>query len=187
LKGYYETNNEEIILRLSNPESDDFVEDLKVAVRIKKEGEDATVDPVKFWFKARSCITGTFQLLMHNFMNSTKTDMEALTEIYFTDKKVDYLKNFQYFSLVLLNRKKIMGRTLITNASVEDKMRIALLFLLMSLKQNNGIDQRKTERSYDILKTFTDVQYSKKINVLWENIRYNINVSWSFACTVIGV
>jgi predicted nucleotidyltransferase len=187
LKGYYETNSEKIILRLSNLESDDFMENLKVAVRIKKKGEDATLDPVKFWFKARFRIIGTFQILMHNFMKTPQMDTEALIEEYFTKENVDHLKNIQYFSLVLLNRKKIIGRSLITHTSVEDKMRIALLFLLMSLKPNIGIDPDKTERSYEILKTFTDIQYSKKLNILWGNIKYQINASWSFACTVIGV
>lgn len=183
MKGYYETDINYMILKSSKIESDYMLNDVDIAIRIRHRNVSITVDPIKFWYKAVDHILKTFYILTKE---STSINIEYIIDKYVTAKNGDYLKNFQYFCLVLLNRKKFFWNTLTNTVSVENKIRMSLLLLLISTKTNN-YNKRLIRKSYELLLDMTDVRYSNDNNILWNNIKDKIITNWPFACTVIGI
>jgi predicted nucleotidyltransferase len=185
LKGYYETKAEKLILRLLEIESKDFLEDLKISINIKNGNMVFHKDPLKFWFKARKHILETFYILMQCFISSNKGDIEALIQEYLNKRNGRSLKNFEYFALTFLIKKEIYWKSLFTKTSVEDRIRIALLHLILSIEKNT-VQERRLTKAYDILDGYLRIENSKK-DASWKDIKNAIMNYWPYACTVMGV
>lgn len=187
LNGYYETKTEDLISRLSKGETDNFLNDLKEAINIKNGHLDFGLNIVNFWFRARKYIIETFRILMRNFMDPNKGDTEVLIQQYLNRRKGFSIKNLEYFFLVFLIKKQVYWRALFTNNSVEDRMRMALLYLLVSVGKDVSIGGGKLDKAYEILEGFITFPYTISINEAWKNINIGVCNYWPYACTVMGV
>lgn len=187
LNNCYETNINNLILKLSEIESIDFLNDVKTAIDIRYNNMDFDSNSLKFWFRAKDHVIETFGILMKNNSDENSENIEYLVDRYFENKNNNRIKNVQYFFLVLLYRKKKNWRVLTTVNTVEDMLRMSLLFLLTSIRIEDCIDKEMIEKSFKLLQKITDVQYLNDYNILWNNIRREINISWPFGCTVVGI
>jgi predicted nucleotidyltransferase len=185
LKGYYETKIEDLISRLSKIETDDFLNDLNTAIMIRNGNTDFAPDPMGFWFKARVHILETFRILIQSFINTNKDDIEVLIQDYMSRRNGISIKNFEYFALTSLIKKEVYWRALFTKMSVEDRMRIGLLHLILSIEENS-IQVKELIKAYDILDGYIKIENSEK-EVSWTDMKNGIMNYWSYACTVMGV
>ncbi len=185
LNGYYETKTENLISKLSKMESENLLKDLRVAVKIKNGNIDFVRHPLEFWFKGRVHILETFYILMQNLMNADKKDIEPLIQEYLNRRKRISIKNLEYFALTTLIKKEVYWRALFTKTSVEDRMRVALLHLILSTEEN-GIQEEELIKACNILDGYIRIKNSEK-GVLWKDIKNGIMNYWSYACTVMGI
>lgn len=187
LNGYYETKTKNLVSRLIKSEPRDFSSNLKTAIKIKIGDVDLASDPLEFWFKARAHISETFRRLMQSFMNTDEEDIESLIREYLDRRNRISIKNFEYFALTSLIKKEVYWRALFTKISIEDRMRIGLLYLLLSVKESGNIEKGNLNKAYEILEGFITFPNTHNGNEVWKNIKIGMNNYWPFVCTVMGV
>ncbi|MBA7479589.1 hypothetical protein ES707_15023 [subsurface metagenome] len=191
VNGYYETRIDDMISRLSSlnypPKSRaQFLEDLKLSSDIRTGSIGRIEDPLGFWFRAKGHLLDTFQILMQNFWCVNSNSLDELA-IQYLSKSNKSLKNLQYLALTWLLRKEIFGKALWSRCSVEDKIRMGLLWLLCSINEQGHITRRPLAQAYDALKGYINIPYSDDNVTFWRNIKSSIITYWPFACAVMGL
>jgi predicted nucleotidyltransferase len=185
MDGHYETRMEDGVLKLSSLEPQ-FLEDLKLSLDIRRDFVSRIEEPFEFWIRARGYLLDVFQLLMHKFKGANSDSLDGLA-IQYLNKGNKWPKNLQYFALTWLLRKEMFAKGLWSRRSVEDRIHIALLWLLCSLDREGHITRKPLTQAYDTLKGYIGVQYPNDDIALWRNIKSSIITYWPVACTVMGL
>jgi len=189
---HYEVEPDDMVLglhqfNLQGMDQPQFLEDLHLAVSIRKGEVGEIQDPLGFWFRTRGYLLSTFRILMWSHYGSDDSDIKELAIKYFEAGRGAKLKDFQYFTLTLLARKGIFWRSLITRCSVEKRVWLAQLWLLLSVNQGEYIDKECLLQGYSMLRSYTTIYYAEDEIVLWQHLRKSIMGYYPLACTVMGV
>jgi predicted nucleotidyltransferase len=186
MRGYYESRSEEMLSRLAElyPQQANHLPalgDLELSLSIRKG--NVAPDPLALWFRARGYLLTAFQALTQNRLMS----IEELATEYLNNGSKPWLKNLQYFSLNLLLKRQLRRRGLITRCSVENRVRVALLWLLLSINEPGHIDRSLLARGYDALKGYAKINYRDDDIAFWRELRDSIVTTWDSACAVMGL
>jgi len=190
--GYYATQADELLSRIGQLElkftrCPQLLERLRLAVIIREGNMEAAPDSLEFWFQARRCLLDTFRLLVEYRHNPAGEGIEEMGAEYLGKREGDQLKNLQYFVLALMVKKALFMRSLVTRHSIEDKFRVALLWLMLSIDRQGVINERLLDRARRVLKGYTKIGQRNSNTAGWEEVRGEITTYSTFAWTVMGV
>ena len=113
--------------------------------------------------------------------------MEELGTEYLRNGSKAWLKNVQYFTLNLLLKRELHWRSLITRHSVENRVRVALLWLLLSIDEEGYIDRGLLTRSHEVVKGYARINCCDDDIAFWRGMRDSIVTTWDSACAVMGL
>ena len=192
LNRVYEADPERMITKLcqfsfQGIEKNGFMMDMGLAHSIRKDELELIPDPVNFWFRTKSYATATFGILISAQQKREVDDLKGLIQEYCMSGDRTRLKNLQYFTLALLAKKKLFWRSLTTGASIEKRVWLALMWLLLAVNEAGQVDRECLLRGYEVLKAYASVDYSDDNVILWNNLKESIMVSYPIACTVMGI
>lgn len=193
--GHYEIKLQDMVTRLrkfdlEGLDKPQFLIDLNNALRIRTGESNGIQNTMVFWFRTRECLLSTFRVLTLSNMSHTGSDSHNLRELAAKYREVRNgakLKNLQYFILALLTKKQAFWRSIVTNFSVEKRVWLALLWLILSIEQEGNIDGECLVQCYDALKAYTITEYSKDAIVFWKNLSKSIMEYYPLASTVMGM
>ena len=188
---HYETVPRDIISKLcqSNHLVTDkmqFLKDLEHAFNIRKGELDVVQDPRNFWLSARGHLLSTFRILVLNHQGSDTENIEELAINYSKMRNKTRLKNLQYFVQAFMSKKELFWKSLISGYSVEQRVWLAVLLLLLSLDKSGHIDKECLLRSYNALKAYTVTEYSEDKHALWKRLSKSVTEYYPLACSVMG-
>ncbi len=199
LRGNYETEPKAIMNKLSKYQRREvssnglivdavFLDSLRVALRIKENSTTEVDDPLEFCLSAKNCLLKMFSLLMRYFFHSHTPDLGRLVVEYLkANKGKSPLKNAEYSALTFLMKREVFPKVLFSRLLVVDRMRAALIWLLVAIKEDRSLCRERLEKAYYILEGYTRTGYSNDDTVLWRNIKYTVLNYWPYACTVMGI
>lgn len=191
IDNHYETDPVAIIseLRQSSHLVTDkiqFLKDLELAFNIKRGELDVVKNPRDFWLSAREHLLSTFRVLVLNHQDSDTENIKELAVNYSKMRNKTRLKNFQYFIQALMSKKEFFWNSLISGYSVEQRVWLAVILLLLSLDKSGHIDKECLIRSYNALKAYTVTEYSEDEHVLWKCLNKSVTEYYPLACSVMG-
>lgn len=164
-----------------------FIADLGLALSIREDELESIPDPVGFWFRTKGYLAATFQMLISDYQKGEAADLKELVREYRTSSDGTRLKNLQYFTMALLAKKKLFWRSLTTDSSIEKRVWLALLWLLLAVDEAGRIDRECLLRGYDVLKEYAAIDYSDNDVVLWKNLKESVMEYYPLACTMMGI
>lgn len=195
LKGVYETKPKNIVDKLiltMNSSNDNFIDGVgflnSLYMALKAiENRSMEVNPLEFFLSIRDYAFDIFRLLMRHFYNVNETDLDRLIVGYLkiTESKIP-LKNWEYLALTLLIKREFSLKNFVSKPSITDKIRIALIWLLASIKYKT-LSRKMLKKAQDSLMQPATSQCAKDNVELWYNIKETILNRWPYACTVIRV
>jgi predicted nucleotidyltransferase len=187
MNGYYDTNGEGVLSRLRGlnlPSS--FLDDFGLSLGVKKG--DLPPDALAFWFRVKEHLLTAFGMLMQRHLNTNSTELEELPAKYLKGGNKALLKNLQYFVLTLLMKKEIFWKSLLTQRPVGNRLRAALVWLLLSMDKGGDIDRKLVTQAHAVLKGYVEINRPQRDSVAsWKHARDSIMLYWPFACTIMGV
>jgi len=198
LRGNYETEPKAIINKLSKYGRTEvssnglivdavFLDSLHVALRIKNSHTEVD-DPLEFCLSAKNRLLEMFSLLMRYFFHLHTPDLGRLVVEYLkANKGRSPLKNAEYSALTFIMKREVFPKVLFSRLLVVDRMRAALIWLLVALKEDGSLCRERLEKAYHILEGYTRTGYSNDDTVLWRNIKFTVLNYWPYACTVMGI
>ncbi len=199
LKGTYETEAKAILNKLSEygrveVGGDSFIVDarfldsLRVALNIKKEPSTIVDNPLEFSLSAKNYLLEMFRLLMGYFYGSHNLNLDKLVIEYLKVAEGKFLlKNMEYSASIFLIEREAFLKALFSMPLVVDRMRAALIWLLVAIKEDKTLCRKTLQKAYHILKDYTRIQYSDDNIALWRSIKWIICAYWPYASTVMGV
>lgn len=184
-QGSYEVTKTDMVARLAAVRhplmTDDFLADLRIALSIWTDKAGQPPGPLQFWLRTRSHLLQLMGFLLAN------PDENTLSDAYLALRRRKVLKNLQYLALVLLSRRELQWRSLVSRLTVEDRLRLALFYLLTSINEKGEIRRESLEKCYRYLKGYSNIAYSESPAVLWQNLKATIYGYWSHACVLTGM
>jgi len=198
LRGIYETEAKAIVNKLSEYECIEvgcksfiidasFLDNLHVALNIKKDPSTRIGDPLEFCLSAKNYLLEMFRLLMRHFYGLHTLNLDKMVIEYLkATKGKSLLKNAEYSALIFLIKREVFLKALFSMPLVADRMRAALIWLLATIKEDRTLCRETLQKAYHILKDYTRIQYSNNDIGLWRNVKYTLCSYWLYACTVMG-
>jgi len=191
INGQYKSGSNDIIAELRKPkitgfEQEGFLEDLELAAMISGGVHRCPHEALAFWLRVRCYLLSTFHILMVTYQGD-EDDIKKLALTYDISSRSLVLKNLQYFTMALLAKKKLFWRSLIAGGSIEKRVWLALLWLLLAVEEKGSVDRECLLRGYNLLAGFTVIHYSNDDIVLWGNLKESIMDYYPLACMVMGV
>jgi len=163
-----------------------FLKDLELAFNVKTGELDLVQDPRDFWFSAREYLLSTFRILVLSHQENGNANINELAIKYSKMRNKARLKNLQYFVQALMSKKELFWKSLISGYSVEQRVWLAVLLLLLSLDKSGHLDKECLLRSYNALKAYTVTEYSEDEHVLWKRLSKSVAEYYPLACSVMG-
>ena len=192
VNNYYETATGDVISKLHEFDLQDmdkqrFLKDLDTALYIRERESAEIKDLLDFWFATREHLLATFRLLIRTYLGYEASETKELAIKYSRVRNGSKLKDLQYFVIASLDKKKIFWRSLITGISVEKRMWLALLWLLLSIDRTGYIDKECLLHSYNMLKFFVTMDHSEDEIVFWKHVSGSIMEYYPLACPIMGI
>jgi len=184
----YETDQRKMVLRLekiSFPGLDraGFIEDAYKALDIRRGRPREVDDPLSFWFRVKRHLVAVLRILIGDYK---KRHGRAKLRAFWTAKDNARLKNWQYFAMTMLRRHKFVWRSLISGSSVEERVWLALSWLLLAVDDKGNTNGMCVARGYEILKPYMVFNHPGSEPVSWDKLREAIMECYPLACTVMG-
>jgi len=165
-----------------------FLESLNTALNIKEGLLPGVDDPLDFCLSAKDCLLEMFRLLMKHFYELHTPSLDKLVIEYLkVAKGKSVLKNVEYSALIFLIRREVFLKALISMPLVVDRMRAALIWLLVAINEDKTICRDVSEKAYYALKDHVALHYSNEDINLWLNVKHAVCTYWPYACTVMGL
>ena len=167
-----------------------FFDSLHLALNVRVGFSTEVDDPLEFCLSAKNYLLEIFRLLMRYFFNSYTTNLDKLVVKYLkTAKGRSFLKNVEYSALTLLVRREVFLSALFSGFPIADRMRVALIWLLAAIEEDECLRRETLDKAYHALKGYVRIRYLNDNDniVLWRNIKHTILTYWPCACTVMGV
>jgi len=190
----YETRAEDIVSRFASlnlpfSQRSQIASDLELALKVKQGSFEQIQDPLAFRFRVKKDIIDTYLELMRNYLGISSQDIVELVVRYLEKGGKNRLKNLQYLVYVLIARRELFWRCLISKRSVEVRIRVAILLLLYAVNEDGNIDMGLLENCNNVLRGYTNISNVKFLTddvALWEYLRDVVIMYSTFACTVMG-
>lgn len=191
----YETRAEDMVSRFASLDLPFFqrsqiTSDLELALKIKQGSFEQIKDPLAFWFRVKKYIIDTYLELIRNYLGIISQDIVELAIRYLEKRGGNKLKNLQYLVYVLIVRRELFWRCIISKHSVEARIRIVNLLLLRATNEDGNIAKSLLEECCNILRGYTNISKAEFLTddvVLWKYLRDVIITYSTFACTVMGL
>jgi hypothetical protein len=124
---------------------------------------------------------------MRNRLGVNSDHIDKLVQEYLRRRNKTWLKNLQYFALTMLLRKELFWRSMITRRSVEDRVQVAFLWLLLTLDEDGHIERKFLHQSCAILKGYAKVECPEDNIAFWRHVKDSLMTYSTFAFAVMGM
>ena len=139
------------------------------------------------WFRCRSHIITLFKELQMR-PGAPDDDISTRIDTYAHKLTLNPAHNWQFFTLVLLLRRRLAWRSLVSPYTVRRRMRAALLSLTMSIMEDGRVDEAGLQRVRHWLKGLVPVPRLGTCPAdLWHQLRDAVLQSWPYSETVMGL
>ena len=186
MQGIYEAEGEDVIRRATEELDfdDSILADITLSHAVLNGNFLCVEDSIKFWFSARNYILLVFQQLAEKYLDAKNMSLISMIESV-KDGKCSFLKNLQYSFLVWINKKKFPIPHIFIKKSVEKYLCSSLLYLILSVEDNQCIDERYLSSSYQTLhaiKLCSKTDDNSNIIKFWRGAKNKIMGYWPMAC-----
>ena len=188
-QGIYESKPERILKEISKPKygvDEKYLSDLTLALDIKKN-RFVYNDPIGLWFSAKRHLLKTFQILMKKDLIESRSYRDLIFEYLENSADKSSLKNLQFFGSTLLIRREIHIKALFSRYLIDDRVRVAIFWLLFSIEENRKLNKECLLEAYRILQNYMNVGYSQDEIMLWRELKKALEIYFPHACTALGV
>lgn len=186
LKGLYEVKLEKKTNKIVEVNPDNpFLNAIFISSNILNKTIKEVKDPQEFWFIARNYIFSLLLKLGEKSSNSSITSTSAVIEN-FKNSNLDYIKNIQFFILLMINKKKLHRYKKIFSISIEKNVYCAIFYLLDSVKDNSTVDKESIIKAYQIFNSIGLITKNNYHDIKspddWILAKNLIVEYWSMAC-----